>query len=386
MPEQEMPKKEMPQKTDSLKKTVIIAGGGTGGHIYPGVAIAKALESLHADCRIQFVGARGGLEEKIVPREGFSLEVVDIGKLHSSVGLGTRLKTLLKIPFAFWQSLRLLRKYRPVAVLGVGGYASGPVVFVASLLGYRTLVWEPNAFPGMANRILSRFVDECLVVFADAAKYFKCRVITPVGLPVRSSIHAVPRAKGQPLRVLVFGGSQGARAINQVVSDAVLQGGDWLRGVELVHQTGTADFQKVQKVYQSVQSSNSQEKPAVQVLEYLHDMDARYAWADLIVCRSGASTVAEVCVAQKAAVFIPLPTAADNHQQKNAEVLVRENAAVMVVQKEFTPAKFKDLVVDFRDHREKIGQYQERVAKFKFADAARMIVDRILIGDKNFRA
>ena len=309
---------------DILKRNVIIAGGGTGGHIYPGVAIARALERMHPELKVHFVGARGGLEEKIVPRENFPLHTVPVGRLHHTVGLATRIRTLLTLPLAFWKAFTILRELKPVAVLGVGGFASGPMLFVSSLLGYRSLIWEPNAFPGMTNRMLARRVSECLLVFDEAARFLNARKTTKAGLPVRANMmpgqHAplIAVTSTRPLRILVFGGSQGARFINNLVCDSVMEsvrsGDDWLRDIEIVHQTGATDHARLVEAYKGAPSQ-------VQVFEYLHDMDARYLWADLVVCRSGASTVAEIAACEKAAIFIPLPTAADDHQRKNAEVL-----------------------------------------------------------------
>lgn len=324
--------------SESTKRKVIIAGGGTGGHIYPGVAIARALEKQYPDVEVHFVGAHGGLEEKIVPREKFPLHLVSVGKLHKSVDLLARIKTLFQLPLALFSSARIVSDLRPVAVLGVGGFASGPLLLMASLMGYRSLIWEPNAYPGMANRILSRFVNECLLVFKEAGGYLRAKKLTQVGLPVRATMIPRQRPSGLPLRVLIFGGSQGARFINNIVSEAVSKGGSWLENVELIHQTGSLDFARISEVYKSAPRQ-------AQVLEYIHDMDQKLAWADVVVCRAGASTVAEMCACQKAAVFVPLPTAADNHQQKNAEVLLREKAAMMMLQSELTSEKFMDLMI-----------------------------------------
>ncbi len=362
-------------------RTVIIAGGGTGGHIYPGVAIARALEKKYPDLKVHFVGSRGGLEEKIVPREKFPLHTIAIGKLHKSAGMLTRVKTLLQMPLAFFSSLSILRKLKPVAVLGVGGFASGPLLFVAALFGYRTLIWEPNAYPGLANRMLAHFVSECLLVFQDAERLLRARKVTAVGLPVRPAMIPETRQDGQPLRVLVFGGSQGARAINEIVSKSVVQGGDWLQGVELIHQTGALDYQRIRGMYEARTNFVADRQNAqVQVFEYLHDMEKRYAWADLVVCRSGASTVAEICACHKASLFIPLPTAADNHQQKNAEVLVSGGAAEMILQKDFTIEKFQSEIEEFRDNRQRIKKLEEKVRHFAFPDAAEAIVARVLDG------
>ena len=362
-----------PPSGTRTRRTVVIAGGGTGGHIYPGVAIARAIERGHPEIDVHFVGAKGGLEEKIVPREGFPLHTVQIGKLHRSAGIASRLKTMLQLPFALASSALMLMRLKPVAVLGVGGYASGPIVFMASLLGFRSLIWEPNAFPGMANRWLARLVSECLLVFSEAGRYLKARRMTPVGLPVRPVMVPRARPEGKPLRVLVFGGSQGARAINEVVSTSVGSGGPWLEGVEIVHQTGPADFSRVSALYASAPSG-------VRAFEYLHDMDERYAWADLVICRAGASTVAEIGACRKAAVFVPLPSAADDHQRKNAEVLVRGGAAEMIMQKDFVPDAFKALIEKFRDDRSLLKNLETNVARFAFPNAAEVIVERILDG------
>ncbi len=361
------------------KQIVIIAGGGTGGHIYPGVAIARAVERLHPEIAVHFVGAKGGLEEKIIPRENFPLHTVPVGKLHASVGLWTQLKTILLLPLAFIAAVRILWRLKPVAVLGVGGFASGPMLFVASLFGYRSLIWEPNAYPGLTNRLLARRVSECLLVFEEAGRHLHARKLTPSGLPVRAAMVPTPRTHGhRPLRILVFGGSQGARFINNLVSAAVKTGG-WLEGVELVHQTGPLDFARIKESYAGAPQ-------AFQVLEYLHDMDQRYAWADLVVCRAGASTVAEICACQKAAIFIPLPTAADDHQRKNAEVLARVDAALVFLQNdpknELTPARFRETLERFRDDRSLIERMEQNVRQFQFPNAAEKIVARLLPTDR----
>lgn len=352
-------------------KVVIIAGGGTGGHIYPGIAIARAIEKIDPDTKVHFVGAVGCLEEEIVPRENFPLHTVRIGRLHKSVGFIAQLKTVLQMPLAFIGVLQILIRLRPVAVLGVGGFASGPMLFAAALLGFRSLIWEPNAYPGLTNRILSRWVDGCLVVFEKAGSYLHSKHLIKSGLPVRSSMLPSGREKThRTLRLLIFGGSQGARAVNSVTSEALKIGG-WLDGVEVVHQSGSADFERMQTVYSGA-------PPVFQVFEYFHDMDQRYAWADLVICRSGASTVAEICACQKAALFIPLPTAADDHQRKNAEVLKGADAALICLQNELTPAKLRELIIQFRDDRSKIDKIEAQVRQFHFPNAAEKIADKVL--------
>ena len=367
-------------KAESKSGIVVIAGGGTGGHIYPGVAIARAVEKQHPNLKVHFVGAEGGLEEKIVPREGFPLHVVPIGKLHKSAGLIVRLKTLLTLPLAFIAAVRLLFELKPVAVLGVGGFASGPMLFAAALFRYRSLIWEPNAYPGLANRLLARRVDECLLVFDEAGQHLHAKKKTRAGLPVRSTMVPAPQTLEEdpkrPLRILVFGGSQGARFINFLIAEAIQENGGWLKNIELVHQTGPHDFAKIKDMYDGAPDR-------VRVFEYLHDMDERYKWADLVVCRAGASTVAEICACQKAAIFIPLPSAADDHQRKNAEVLANAKAAMLLPQKDaqgiaLTADRMREVLKGFRDDRSTLKVYETNVKRFQFPNAAEMIVERLL--------
>lgn len=353
------------------RKTIVIAGGGTGGHIYPALAIAKAIQSKDADVEIHFVGTPAGLESKIVPRDGFPLHLMKIGKLNHEGGWLAKIKTLLRLPGAFVQSAALVMELKPIAVLGVGGYASGPFVLTASLLGFRSAIWEPNAHPGLTNRWLSRFVRRSYVVFADAAKQLKSREILSVGLPVRREVESLGTQAGtredQDFHVLVFGGSQGARAVNTIVKEAVLKGTEWRRGIRLIHQTGVHDYGDISKAYAGLSG--------IEAHEYLHDMDRRYAWADLIVCRSGASTVAELAATRKPSILVPLPTAADDHQRKNAESLVRQQGAVMILQDQLTPERLIEEILKLKndskgreDMRQNLGSFHQPQAAEKIAD------------------
>ena len=356
-------------------KNIVIAGGGTGGHIYPGVAIARACQKIDKNIQIHFVGSKQGLETKIVPKEGFPLHLLDVGKLNYQGHYLQKLITLIKFPMVLIQAARLVLKLKPVAVLGVGGYASGPFVLVASWMGCRTAIWEPNAFPGMTNRWLSRFVKKSFVVFKDAEKYLQSTQIVQVGLPVREAIENMQKSEAQkksPFRILVFGGSQGARAINQAVSQAVAQNGEWLNGIEILHQTGSYDFLNVQAEYAKINH------PSVQVQEFIYDMEKKYEWADLIICRAGASTVAEVAASGKPAVFIPLPTAADDHQRKNAESLVQKNAAAMILQKDLTPDSLIEKIQFLRDELDVRKEYQKNLQPFYIPNAALKTAELLL--------
>jgi UDP-N-acetylglucosamine--N-acetylmuramyl-(pentapeptide) pyrophosphoryl-undecaprenol N-acetylglucosamine transferase len=353
---------------------IVIAGGGTGGHIYPGLAIAKVLKDRGHD--VHWVGAYGGLEEKIVPREGLPLHLIQIGKLHRSVGWLAQLKTILGFPRAFFQAFLLVRKLKPVAVLGVGGFASGPFLFVSALLRRRTVIWEPNAQAGMTNRLLARWVDVCLLVFNEAKKDLRARASKQVGLPVRDSIRPAVREQmmGRHFRVLIFGGSQGARAINRTVA-AWVASDSFPKDVELVHQTGRFDFAEIKGGYDQMKAGRGTQ---VICTEYLHDMDARYAWADLVICRAGASTAAELAASGKAAIFIPLPTAADDHQLKNAQVFERAGAAIVIEQKNLTVETLSAAVRRFQNEPDLVEQLERAVRQFATPRSAEIIASHVL--------
>ncbi len=354
------------------KKTVMIAGGGTGGHIYPAVAIARALLEMDSTLDIQFVGSPGGLETKIIPKEGFPLHLIRVGKLNQSGGLFGKLKTLARIPIALVQSMSLLFEVKPQIVLGVGGYASGPFVLMASLLGFKTAIWEPNAHPGLTNRWLSFFVRRSLVVFEEAGKMLKSKDILQIGLPVRKEVEemiASPHSD-EKFHLLIFGGSQGARAINKVVQETLLKYAQELKDVEVVHQTGSFDVAAVKKSYENLKS--------FQAYEYLYGMEKYYQWADLVICRSGASTVAELAACGKPAVLIPLPTAADNHQLKNAQSLVDHKAGILLEQKDLTPENLVQHILRLRNNKKDLELMTLNLKKFYKPKAAHRIAEYLL--------
>lgn len=359
---------------------VLIAAGGTGGHIYPALAIAQEIKKQDPTIEIRFVGTHKGLENKIVPDQGFELLTLPSGKLNG-VGLIERCRTLIKLPMAFLKAIALLRRLRPRAVVGVGGYASGPMLFAAALLGYRSVIWEPNAMPGMTNRWLAPWVDECLVVFDEAKKSLNCGHIVTVGMPVRSKIEARPsrgNRNGDRWHILIFGGSQGAMAVNTTVVEMVLSAGEeWLKSVEIIHQTGARDFERVKALY----GDRLSELP-VQVREYLHNMDECYDWADAVVSRAGTGTLSELAACGKPAVLIPFPFAADNHQQKNAEVLVDAGAAQMIVQTELTPDGLRLSLQELQSRPELRARLSENIARFHQPQAAQFIVEQLGLIDK----
>lgn len=352
-------------------KRVIIAGGGTGGHIYPGIAIARALQKMDPTVEVHFVGTSQGLEKKIVPREGYPLHLIESGKLNVP-SLSRKIKTLFKIPMGLWQSVRLLWQLKPLYVIGVGGYASGPFVLAASIIGFNTAVWEPNAMPGMANRLLSRFVDKCFVVFNEARQFLKSDNIIQTGMPVREEIEkGGHRTEGDGLfHVLAFGGSQGARAINYCLRDALNGGGDWTKDISIVHQLGSLDFADVSAKYKNAPFK-------VEAHEFIFDMPKYYQWADIIICRGGASSLAEAAAFGIIPIVIPLP-AADDHQQKNAESLVARNAGRMILQKDLTPERLISEVQSLRHDKALRDQMVQNIKSFYIPQAATTIAKEIL--------
>lgn len=356
------------------KKNVVIAGGGTGGHIYPGVAIAKAIKAQHGDYEVHFVGTPTGLENKIVPREGFPLHHINVGKLNHSGGILKKLKTILGIPNSIVQSIALLMELKPQAVLGVGGYASGPFVLVASLMGFRTAIWEPNAFPGMTNRLLSRVVGRSFVVFEEASKYLHSAETLQVGVPIRKEVEELSQKKfqkdEQEFHILIFGGSQGARSINMTVREAIEKGGEWLKNTKIIHQTGPLDFASLKESYKGMGD--------IEAHEYLYEMEKSYEWADLVICRAGASTVAEVAAAAKLTLFIPLPWAADDHQRKNAESLVRHRAAEMILQQDLNSGTLIQKIEDLKKDTQRRQEMRENLTKFYKSRAAEKMAELLL--------
>jgi len=358
------------------KKKVVIAGGGTGGHIYPGLAIADHLGQTHPEYEVHFVGAPAGLETTIVPRHGYPLHLLKIGRLHSSIGLWRRLKGLLGLPLSFIQALALYMKLRPQWVLGVGGFASAPFVFVASLFGAKTAILEPNAFPGMANRYLSKMVDHCFLVFEETGRFFPKKKTETVGLPVR-----IPKSTAghsfdgqRKLNILVFGGSQGARGINGVVGDWLLSGTSLAERIQIVHQTGALDWKIWEDRYKG------QLEGTLEATPYIHDMPERLAWADLCICRAGIGTVAEIAMSCTPALFIPLPTAADDHQKMNAETLVRRSAGMMIEQKDFTPEALEAKIKYALENPTSLKKMADALIEIDYSSAPQKILSVLLKG------
>ncbi|HYV46257.1 MAG TPA: undecaprenyldiphospho-muramoylpentapeptide beta-N-acetylglucosaminyltransferase [Myxococcaceae bacterium] len=310
---------------------VLIAGGGTGGHLFPGIALAEEVSTRHHKNSVVFVGTDRGLEARVVPAAGYTLEIIPARGLKG-MGLLRLLQGLFTLPAALFASWRILRKYRPDVVVGVGGYASFPVVLCAWLQRVPTAVQEQNALPGLTNRILGRIARVVFISFEEARRWFPAGKSNLIGNPIRAKLtdnFLRSRAEHAKFTVLVFGGSLGAKRVNALMLEALDQLGDLKEGMRFVHQTGKADLESVKQGYAARGFD-------AEVVEFIDDMSSAYATADLVVCRAGATTVAELTVCKKAAILIPYPYATDNHQEVNARSLVDAGAALMFRESELT--------------------------------------------------
>jgi UDP-N-acetylglucosamine--N-acetylmuramyl-(pentapeptide) pyrophosphoryl-undecaprenol N-acetylglucosamine transferase len=318
---------------------MLIAGGGTGGHVFPGIALAEEVVTRHPDNDVVFVGTPRGLEAAVVPAAGFPIELIAVQGIKGKGLLGF-LAGLLLVPGAILRSFAILHRWRPDVVVGVGGYASGPVVLAARLMRIPTAVQEQNAVAGVTNRILGLLVQAAFTAFPEAGRYFAPRKVHQLGNPIRRMLldnYMRPSSKHERLRVLVFGGSQGAHGLNMRVIEALPHLADLKDRLHVTHQTGARDRAQVEKGYRAVGMEPD-------VRDFITDMSQAYADADLVVCRAGATTLAELTVCKKPSILVPFPAAADNHQVKNAESLVEAGAAVMIEERDLTGELLADQI------------------------------------------
>jgi UDP-N-acetylglucosamine--N-acetylmuramyl-(pentapeptide) pyrophosphoryl-undecaprenol N-acetylglucosamine transferase len=358
---------------------ILIAGGGTGGHIIPALAIADELKARYS-AEVLFVGTARGLESRLVPQAGYRLELIRVGQLNR-VSLATRLRTLVDLPLGLIQCLRLLRNFRPAVVIGVGGYASGPVMGAAILLGIPTLAFEPNAVPGMANRLVGRWVRAAAVNFQPAARYFRNAHLT--GIPVRAEFfHLAPRPAGAAPHLLVFGGSQGARVLNARVPKIAASLLASVPGLTILHQAGARHAEATLAAYQA----SGAPADRWQVEAFLDDMPRRFEAADLVLARSGASTVAELAAAEKPAVLIPLPTAADDHQRRNAEVMAQAGAARVLLEPDLTDALLEGTLSDLLTQPQRLHGMGKNAKSLAHPNAAERIAGMAMaLARRDFR-
>jgi UDP-N-acetylglucosamine--N-acetylmuramyl-(pentapeptide) pyrophosphoryl-undecaprenol N-acetylglucosamine transferase len=340
----------------------VIAAGGTGGHVVPGIALAHEIRAQRPSAAVVFVGTAQGLEGKLVPEAGFPLELVDasgfVGKTWTR-----QLSSLARLPGGFFEARALLKKHRARAVVGVGGYVTVPVLAAARSLGIPTLIHESNAVPGAANRFLNRFASKTAMGLSAAKSHFrKPGVVT--GTPVRREFFAVPALDpaAQTRRLLVFGGSQGSRIINRAMARAsvLLE----KSGIEVIHQTGDRDLAATRQRYPRV-------PPNWKVVPFLPKLNEEMAWADLVLCRAGAMTVAELAAAGRPSILVPFAAAASGHQMSNARALYRAGAAAVMEEKDLTAESLAGGVSELLKDREKLVLMGQKARSLGKPDAAK---------------
>jgi UDP-N-acetylglucosamine--N-acetylmuramyl-(pentapeptide) pyrophosphoryl-undecaprenol N-acetylglucosamine transferase len=355
---------------------VVIAGGGTGGHLYPGIAVARALMARRPDAAVSFAGTARGLEARVVPREGLALDLIRSGGLKGK-SLVALARGIALLPASGLDAWRVLSRRQPDVVIGLGGYSSGPIVLLAAVRRIPTLLMEQNAVPGLTNRLLARVATAAAVTYPLTLAYFGRKGFVS-GNPVRAEFFRVdeaamnePDASGGASRVLVFGGSQGANAINlamvEAASDLVASGVP----IRVTHQTGERDLDMVRAGYRGAGLAG-------RVEPFLFDMDRAMRASDLIVSRAGATTIAEIAAAGRAAILIPLPTATDDHQRKNAEVLAAAGAADVIDQRDLTGRLLAARIVNLAGDAARRARMASAVRQFARPDAAGTIADRVL--------
>ena len=362
---------------------LLIAGGGTGGHLFPGIALAEELTTSNKQHQVVFVGTARGIEAREVPRAGFPLELIDVTGLKGK-SFFSRLAGFLRLPRALFQSLRILRRHRPDVVFGVGGYASGPLLFAARLLGIPTAIQEQNAAPGVTNRFLGRFVPLVFTAFPEAAAVFPAHKVRQLGNPIRRQLldNFLKPHSGESSRfsILVVGGSQGAHALNLSVPEAIARLPEALRSrLKIVFQTGTRDRESVAARFKDIAVES-------EVLEFIVDMSAAYASASLVISRAGASTLAELAVCQRASILVPFPYAAGDHQTLNARSLVQVGAAVLIPESELTPDRLAAEIARIADDPQRLIEMERASARLGRPEAAREIVEvlgQLARGDRN---
>jgi UDP-N-acetylglucosamine--N-acetylmuramyl-(pentapeptide) pyrophosphoryl-undecaprenol N-acetylglucosamine transferase len=347
----------------------IIAGGGTGGHLFPGIAVAREIQRRYAGAEVLFVGAEQGIETRIVPKEGFTLRTLPIGGLKG-MGWQRAVQNGLSMVSGFFRAQRILGEVKPDVVIGVGGYASFPMLAAAITAGYPRVIMEQNAVPGLANRVLGKYVDFAAVTDPRTASFFGNRAVV-TGNPVRPEFKSIhPKEHAAPYTILIFGGSQGAQSINRAVLDALDLLTDLKGQLRFVHQTGERQIEEVASAYRSRSFD-------ADVRAFFNNFHEQYAAADLIVSRAGATTVAEIKSAGRAAILIPFPFAADDHQTKNARAMAEENAAVLIENAMLTGARLAGEIRRLISDPGRLTEMESNARRIAILDAEQRIVNLV---------
>ncbi|HUS63257.1 MAG TPA: undecaprenyldiphospho-muramoylpentapeptide beta-N-acetylglucosaminyltransferase [Kofleriaceae bacterium] len=348
---------------------LLIAGGGTGGHLFPGVAIAEELRAREPGAAVRFVGTARGIEARVLPELGWELVMIEVSGLKTVGALGA-VRGLLRLPRALWQARRVVREFRPDVVVGVGGYASGPVVLMARLMRVKTAILEQNSLPGLTNKMLGKVVKGVFLAFEESRRFFREKKIVMTGNPIRRDILLALESgvnhqdtENTRIRVFCFGGSQGATALNDIVADAMKILKD---EVEIVHQAGEKNVDALVARYGGMKAD---------VRGFIKDMAAEYRRADLVIARAGATTVAELGVVGRPAILVPYPFAADNHQEVNAREMADAGAALMFRQSELTAEKLAAAVAELARNRESLARMGSAMKALGKPRAAAEILD-----------
>jgi len=361
------------QRTTDTNYRVIIAGGGTGGHLFPGIAIANEFTKRFENLEVLFVVGKRKMEGEIISKAGYSIRSIDVeGMLGKGIVGG--MKAISKIAVSTVQSFKIMRAFRPHLVVGVGGYSSGPLCLAAWIAGTPTAIHEQNSYPGLTNRLLSSVVKKIFISFEQSGRYFKGKPTVFTGNPVREDLMDVKPPAGKDAGrfvILVVGGSQGARAINSAVVDALTE----LKAEGLfpvaIHQTGTIDLETVLDGYRR-HGIEGEVKP------FIEDMASAYATADLVICRAGATTIAELAALGKPSILIPFPYATHDHQTLNASSLVRAGAADLILEKDLTGSVLAEKIKAYMQHTDELETMSSRAFKAGRPQAAQLIVDHLL--------
>ena len=349
---------------------LIIAGGGTGGHLFPGIAVAEEFLARGAGNEVLFVGTSHGIEARLLPKLGYPLALISASGMK---GLGTSKKLLGagRMLYGYAQSRKILKDFRPDLVLGVGGYASAPLVLAARGLGIRRFIHEQNATPGLANKLLGRFVDGIFISMPESAGFFPEKITQMTGNPIRREIlwgfQQRVRSVGDSFSLLVFGGSAGAHRVNTALLEALPHLESVRHRLRISHQTGEKDLERVREGYRALGFQ-------AQVSSFIDDMSAAYAAADLVVCRAGATTIAEVTACGKGCIFIPFPHAADDHQRKNAESLLKRGAGLMILEEDLTGERLAGEIRAMMEEPEQLAEMERNARSLAQLDAAQAIV------------
>lgn len=369
---------------------LIIAGGGTGGHLFPGIAVAEEFLGRDSANQVLFVGSERGIEARVIPELGYPLELVSASGIKGK-GIGSKLKGAMLLLHGYAQSRTILKRFRPDLVMGVGGYASLPMVLAARGMEVPSFIHEQNALPGMTNKLLARVVDRVFISLEESLQFFPEDKTLLTGNPLRRQIleslgeganpPSIPSlSKGGSehgdqgrFHLFIFGGSQGAHALNVALPCALALLKERSGRMSILHQTGEHDFSEVRQAYQAAGIE-------AEVRPFINDMAREYRRADLIVCRSGATTIAEITACGKPCLFVPFPHATDDHQRKNAEALLKKQACRMLLEREMTPERLAEMIVELMDDREKLAELGRNAAGLASLDAARVIVDEMLKG------